>query len=173
MNKSNSGKQRCQWDTIIPMSNPVAKHRSKEQKMTLADGRPKGLKCVLEEHSFNVHGLCTKCLPVCPIESQNCCMACLLSQQYNFQNQPSILETLITEKGNECIFLPKFHCELNPIEMVCIQSLWIQMFNSYFHSTGAGANIDTERKTRRTLPFKGDCHPVHQCLSCWGHPMIY
>src|SRR5882724_1963150 len=121
--------------------------------MTLADGRPKGLQHVPEEHRFNVHGLCTKCLPVCLIKSQNCCMAHLLSQQNDFQNQPSMLETLITEKGHKCILLPKFHCELNPIEMVCIQSLWIQMFNSYFHSTGAGENIGTERKARRTLPI--------------------
>jgi len=30
-----------------------------------------------------------------------------------------MLETLIKDTGHECIFLPKFHCELNPIEMVC------------------------------------------------------
>ena len=34
-------------------------------------------------------------------------------------NQASMLETLIKKAGHECIFLPKFHCELNPIEMVC------------------------------------------------------
>ncbi|OJA13487.1 hypothetical protein AZE42_08411 [Rhizopogon vesiculosus] len=28
-----------------------------------------------------------------------------------------MLETLIKKAGHECIFLPKFHCELNPIEM--------------------------------------------------------
>ena len=39
-----------------------------------------------------------------------------------FQNQPSMLETLIMKAGHECIFLPKFHCELNPIEMVSIQA---------------------------------------------------
>jgi len=59
-----------------------------------------------------------KCSPVCPFESQNCCMARLLSQQEDFMNQPSMLELMIKEKGHECIFLPKFHCELNPIEMV-------------------------------------------------------
>ena len=37
-----------------------------------------------------------------------------------------MLETLIKEAGpsHECIYLPKFHCELNdslnPIEMVCL-----------------------------------------------------
>jgi len=30
-----------------------------------------------------------------------------------------MLETLIKEAGHECLFLSKFHCELNPIEMVC------------------------------------------------------
>jgi hypothetical protein len=32
-------------------------------------------------------------------------------------NQTSMVETLITEAGHICHFLPKFHCELNPIEM--------------------------------------------------------
>lgn len=45
-------------------------------------------------------------------------MARLLGKQDNFVSQPSMLETLITEAGHYCIFLPKFHCELNPIEMV-------------------------------------------------------
>ncbi|OAX33907.1 hypothetical protein K503DRAFT_869249 [Rhizopogon vinicolor AM-OR11-026] len=52
-----------------------------------------------------------------PWESTNCCMAHLLSQQEDFMNQPSMLETLIKKAGYECIFLPKFHCELNTIEM--------------------------------------------------------
>ncbi|OAX32176.1 hypothetical protein K503DRAFT_870286 [Rhizopogon vinicolor AM-OR11-026] len=85
--------------------------------MTLPDGRPKGLQQVLEERGFDVHNLRAKCTPVCPWESTNCCMARLLSQQEDFMNQPSMLETFIKKTGHECIFLPKFHCELNPIEM--------------------------------------------------------
>ncbi|KIK82077.1 hypothetical protein PAXRUDRAFT_77717, partial [Paxillus rubicundulus Ve08.2h10] len=41
----------------------------------------------------------------------------LLSQQDDFINQVSVLETFINKAGHLCIFLPKFHCELNPIEM--------------------------------------------------------
>ena len=77
------------------------------------------MKRVLEERGFNVAKLRAKCSPVCPIENTNCCMARLLSQQDDFKNQPSMLETFIHSRGHECIFLPKFHCELNPIEMVC------------------------------------------------------
>jgi hypothetical protein len=44
-------------------------------------------------------------------------MALLLSQQEDFMNQESMLETFIRGAGHECLFL-KFHCELNPIGMV-------------------------------------------------------
>jgi len=86
--------------------------------MTTSSGRQKGLQAVLEERGFDVSSLKAKCAPVCPFESQNCCMARLLSQQEDFVSQESMVETLIKGAGHECIFLPKFHCELNPIEMV-------------------------------------------------------
>src|SRR6266481_8102478 len=60
--------------------------------------------------------------PDCQAESQNCCMTHLLSQQEDFVDQESMLESMIKEQGHLCIFLPKFHCELNPIEMVCVHS---------------------------------------------------
>jgi transposase len=28
----------------------------------------------------------------------------------------SIVEEMITERGHMCLFIPRFHCELNPIE---------------------------------------------------------
>lgn len=86
--------------------------------MALDDGQPKGLQRVLQEWGFNVQNMKVKCAPVCPFENNDCCMACLLNKQEDFMNQPSMLETLITKAGHYCIFLPKFHCELNPIEMV-------------------------------------------------------
>jgi hypothetical protein len=48
-------------------------------------------------------------------------MARILSKHDDFVQQVSMLETIINNAGHdhECIFLPKFHCELNPIEMVC------------------------------------------------------
>lgn len=129
MNKSDGGKQRKQHDTMIPESNPTPEHRGKPQQMTLPNGQPKGLQRVLEERGFNVSGMRAKCAPVCPFENTDCCMARLLSKQDDFANQPSQLETLIKGAGHECIFLPKFHCELNPIEMVSVS------VPSLFHHT--------------------------------------
>jgi len=118
MNKSNGGKQRKQKDTVIPMNNPKIECCGKPQKMTTESGEPKGLQQTLEERGFNVQELQAKCSPICPFESNNCCMACLLSKQDDFHFQESLLEQKLKAKGHMCVFLPKFHCELNPIEMV-------------------------------------------------------
>jgi len=120
MNKSNGGGQRQQKDTIIPMNNPCPEFRGKAQKMTTENGEAKGLQQTLEERGFNVRGMRAKCRPVCPFESESCCMARLLSKQDDFRFQDSLLEHKVKAKGHICMFLPKFHCELNPIEMVCV-----------------------------------------------------
>ncbi|OCH92586.1 hypothetical protein OBBRIDRAFT_811541 [Obba rivulosa] len=70
----------------------------KVQKMTILEGAPKGLKAIFEKCGFNIHKLHAKCKPICLFESKNCYMARLLT-------------------GHKCIFLPKFHYELNPIKM--------------------------------------------------------
>lgn len=49
MNKSDGSKQRVQQDTVIPATNPCVEFRGQVQKMTLADGKPKGLQRVLQE----------------------------------------------------------------------------------------------------------------------------
>ncbi|ETW84799.1 hypothetical protein HETIRDRAFT_312161, partial [Heterobasidion irregulare TC 32-1] len=61
-----------------------------------------------------------------------CCMAHLLLNQANVKNQVSLLEPEITAHGHICMFFPKFHCELNPIEM--ISKLLILPFSILFLS---------------------------------------
>ena len=119
MNKGDGGKQRKQKDTVIPATNPDPTIRGKAQKMTNSNGEPKGLASVLTERGFDVSEIKrAKCKPVCPIENEDCCLARLLSNQDDFKHQVSMLEELVKGRGHEIIFLPKFHCELNPIEMV-------------------------------------------------------
>uniref|UniRef100_A0A0W0FNV9 Tc1-like transposase DDE domain-containing protein n=1 Tax=Moniliophthora roreri TaxID=221103 RepID=A0A0W0FNV9_MONRR len=80
-------------------SNPDPRFRGKAQKMMTETGEAKELQQVLEEQGFNVKKMCAKCKPD------------------DFTNQKSLLEIKIEQAGHYCIFLPKFHCELNPIEM--------------------------------------------------------
>jgi hypothetical protein len=103
---------------VIPMTSPDPQFQGKPQKMVTNDGKQKGLLQVLKEHSFDVRGMRAKCSPICPFENEKCCMACILSKQDDFQEQESLLKIKIKARGHICMFLPKFHCELNPIEIV-------------------------------------------------------
>ena len=92
----------------------------------------KGIRAVLEEHGCypptkaNGNPACkAKCSrPKCldsaqypPPPGPPCCMARILQNHKDFREQQSIIAQLIEDRGHKCIFLPKFHCELNPIEM--------------------------------------------------------
>lgn len=48
-----------------------------------------------------------------------CCLEFLLSEQPDFQDQRNAIEELVASRGHHCIFLPKFHPELN-----CIERYW-------------------------------------------------
>ena len=80
-------------------------------------------------------------------------MAHLLSQQDDFKNQPSILKTFIHSREHEHIFLPKFHCELNPIEMVftIIHSKYLIQVLIKNLSIGVGANTVIGKSRRKPL----------------------
>jgi len=132
MNKLNGGKQRKQRDIVIPMNNPYPEFCGKPQKMMTESGEAKGLQQTLEEHGFNIKEmkLKTKCSPICAFENERCCMAHLLSRQDNFWSQKSQIKEIITGRGHLCIFLPKFHCKLNLIEMVCFDFILL-ILNSH------------------------------------------
>ena len=50
--------------------------------------------------------------------AQDCCMQRALSLEKDFADEKPLLQLVIEKAGHKCLFLPKFHCELNPIEMV-------------------------------------------------------
>ncbi|PLW22371.1 hypothetical protein PCASD_15904 [Puccinia coronata f. sp. avenae] len=49
--------------------------------------------------------------------NNECCWSKILSQQSDFVNERPLLQSIIEDAGHVCLFLPKFHCELNPIEL--------------------------------------------------------
>jgi hypothetical protein len=60
-----------------------------------------------------VHGI--QVSKMCP-EAIVCCVAYILSLQPDFQEQKSLVQEVIKVAGHLCVFLLKFHCELNFIE---------------------------------------------------------
>ena len=54
-----------------------------------------------------------------PLPTSNwCCMSHMLACQSDLWNEKPLIQHYIEEHGHICLFLPKFHCELNLIEMV-------------------------------------------------------
>ena len=95
MNVSQGGKQPVMRETVW---------NGQPQSLVLNNGTPKGLRLVLEERGVDVGGM------------KKDEMVSILSEHPDFKEQKTILEELIGEKGHVCLYCPKYHCELNPIE---------------------------------------------------------
>ena len=102
----------------------------KVQAMHLDNGTPKGIKTVLRERGDNMLGnkgelLLANC-DLCGTQSglydgkprSRCCLRRVMSLQSDFKNERPLVEKTLALAGIDCLFLPKFHCELNPIELV-------------------------------------------------------
>lgn len=76
---------------------------------------PKGMKQVLIERGLWDNHLKMQC-KTCPGTVLDCCAAQILKNQDDFKSQQSLVQEVITNAGHLCIFLPKYHCELNFIE---------------------------------------------------------
>ncbi len=94
MNVNPGGKQPAMRDTTW---------NGNVQKMVLADGRPKGLKLVLEERGVSTTGMNADKLRE------------RLKQFQDFTCPRTLVEDKVESRGHICLF-PKFHCELNAIE---------------------------------------------------------
>lgn len=76
------------------------------QTIVYPDGTAKGMKAVLEERGINTQSMVAAD------------MRALLSNHFDFQNEQTIIEKYLENEGYRVIFIPKFHCEFNPIERV-------------------------------------------------------
>ena len=74
------------------------------QKMVTCDDRPKGMRIVLQEHGVDTSGMRVADMHI------------VLGSHVNLKNEKTALKHLVQEKGQRAIHIPKFHCELNPIE---------------------------------------------------------
>lgn len=134
----------------------------------------KGLKKVLEERGcYPGPGIRAKCVKTrCPDPLEYtpydpaapyCCLARILQNHEDFFEQKSVIEEYILSRGHKCFFLPKFHCEINLIEMVwgwCKQLYRQAIKSSFEHSKQEvvkaldAISVDTMRRfCNRTLRF--------------------
>jgi hypothetical protein len=100
------------------------------QSFYFEEGHPrvgvfKGMAVILQERGYaNASSLRAQCKGFkCPPQAEtdqppSCCCRRLLYSQPDFVNVKSLLEEHCEKRGFMVLILPKYHCELNPIEMV-------------------------------------------------------
>ena len=92
----------------------------KVQKMVLDDGTPKGMKRVLEERGINTSRMLADDMRI------------VLSFHEDFRKEKTIVEHYLNGRGHKVMFIPKFHCELNPIERVWGQAkVYSRMYTNF------------------------------------------
>ena len=78
------------------------------QTMVYRDGTPKGIKAVLEKR-----GVVTRNMKAADMREK--------LKSYPLSKTTTLLKDLVHSQGHLCVFYPKYHCELIPIELVwCI-----------------------------------------------------
>lgn len=79
-------------------------------------GWPKGQKQFLMERGQWIDGLKAKCGATHKNHTSTCCAKGVMYHQIDFQQTVSKLQEIIASAGHICLFLPRYHCELAPIE---------------------------------------------------------
>ena len=92
------------------------------QHMQDNNGIQKGIRTILRERELWHDGLKLDC-KLCkqktpPADNLACCARRILSQCADFRVDKCWLEETVEEMGHRLLFFPKFHCELNFIEML-------------------------------------------------------
>ena len=94
MNVRPGGAQPCMRDTVWA---------GRVQTIVDENGVPKGMRKVLEERG----------IPTCMNADD---MRVVLTNHEDFRTEKTIVEHYLTDLGHLVVFIPKFHCEFNPIE---------------------------------------------------------
>ncbi|KAH9939048.1 uncharacterized protein BXZ73DRAFT_44162 [Epithele typhae] len=108
---------------------------------------PRGMKDILMERGLWRQGLLMKCggANKCADDATSCCATRILSVQDDFRKQKSLVEEILKAEGkcHICIFLLKYHCEINFIEYFWgIVKRWLREHCDYSFDT-IRANMPT------------------------------
>ena len=113
MNKNPGGKQPRMHDTVW---------NGRAQRMVFPDGTPRGLDQVPRERGIN-----TRKMKLDDMREK-------LASHSDFRDEKSQVEHFLNSRGHGCIMLPKFHCELNPIErcwaLLISESTLLALYNT-------------------------------------------
>lgn len=135
--------------TTLPNGSLQEFYHPENHSQKSLQGQFKGLKKLLEERGVpGASKLKLECRkpPGCPSGADNCCARRAMTNQPDFRDQKSMLQLLAESHGCSVIYLPKYHCELNPIEQC-----WGAAKRVYRDSPMSSAEADLRRNMLASL----------------------
>ena len=103
--------------------------RGKKYSMVFKLGVPKGLLQVLKERGVDTQGM--------KLED----MRKELASHEDFQNEKTKIEHYLNRRGHCCMLLPKFHCEINPLERCWAQAKRYVRSHTNYTLSGLRQNV--------------------------------
>ncbi|KAI7954431.1 hypothetical protein MJO28_004831 [Puccinia striiformis f. sp. tritici] len=104
-------------------SSNIAKDAAQRSAKLIQQAEENGYYLTPEQHiDQSSTSLPSESIPEVPNPTTNnidpsCCWSKIMAMQSDFVNKRPLLQAIIEDAGHACLFLPKFHCELNPIEL--------------------------------------------------------
>lgn len=141
-------------------------------------GKPKGIKQILKERGlWPAEGLLldcpprdgkSSCLPV-----GGCCARKVLAAERDFREQKCQLREGLEAHGQVVIFLPKFHCELNPIECYWCQAKWYCRENCDYTFKGLRETVPKALASVRNSSILGYWNQVFRIIDAYKAGVQY
>jgi transposase len=142
-------------------------------------GKPKGIRQILKERGlWPPEGLRLDCRlrdgksTGCQPEG-GCCARKVLAEEQDFREQKGQLCELLEAQGEVVLFLPKFHCELNPIEHYWCQAKWYCRENCAFTFDGLRSMVPQSLASVKDSTILGFWNRIYRAIDTYQEGIAY
>jgi hypothetical protein len=147
-------------------------HDGKRQSFYFPSNHPtmpgwfKGMAQILVERNLgHIASRRAQCAKPCDPKSTDCCCRRALACEPDFETRDTMIEELARDLGSKVIILPKYHCEMNPIEQC-----WGYAKERYRRFPASGTQVKLEENMLTAV----DSIPLHTIrkwvYSYWTSP---
>ena len=102
-----------------------------------------------------------------------CCARKVLAMEQDFREQKGQLTEELESRGQVVLFLPKFHCELNPIEPYWCQAKWYCRENCEYTFDSLRTTVPEALASVRNSSILGFWNKVYRVIDAYRAGMAY
>lgn len=106
-------------------------------------------------------------------DKKDCCARKVLAAEQDFREQKGQLREELEARGQVVLFLPKFHCELNPIEPYWCQAKWYCRENCEYTISGLRDTVPKALASVQNSTILGFWNRIFRVIDAYQAGMNY